>query len=390
MKRIPSLDGLRAISISLVVAGHWAELRYHSDVAGAFGNLGVRIFFVISGYLITTLLLNEHAETSTIRMRDFYVRRAYRILPAAMAFMLPVVAIFWHELRWYHMAAAALYLANFDFTHPWFLGHLWSLSVEEQFYLLWPGVLKKSYRHRVAILVGVVLLAPVYRVACHFFGLHGRADETFPAVADVLAVGCLLAILVDRNGIPTLRTAPFDFAQGRLRVGQPPLTRAMRISSVISNFRTAALDFAQGRLRLGAPHVGSIEIDALWAGVMLFPVVLVPIYVGRLHFHLTPQLLFVYWPVMHLSIAGLLLHVVQRPYWFLNARPIVWLGKISYSLYLWQQLFVFGQHARPWYFAFFAVGLASASYYFVEQPMLRLRERRSKMQERGAKNALAA
>jgi len=94
--RIPSLDGLRAISISLVVVGHWAELRYHSDVAGAFANLGVRIFFIISGYLITTLLLKEHGRTSTIRLRKFYVRRAYRILPAAMAFMLPVFVIFWH------------------------------------------------------------------------------------------------------------------------------------------------------------------------------------------------------------------------------------------------------------------------------------------------------
>src|SRR6266700_1954506 len=117
MKRIPSLDGLRAISIVLVVAGHWAELRYHSDVAGAFANLGVRIFFIISGYLITTLLLKEHARSSTIGLREFYVRRAYRILPAAFVFMLVAFAIFCDRLRWYHMAAAALYLTNFDFGH---------------------------------------------------------------------------------------------------------------------------------------------------------------------------------------------------------------------------------------------------------------------------------
>ena len=71
MNRIPSLDGLRAISISLVVAGHWAELRYHSDIAGAFANLGVRIFFIISGFLITTLLLKEREKTSTIALRGF-------------------------------------------------------------------------------------------------------------------------------------------------------------------------------------------------------------------------------------------------------------------------------------------------------------------------------
>lgn len=329
MTRIPSLDGLRAVSISLVVVGHWAELRYHSDVAGAFANLGVRIFFVISGYLITTLLLKEYDRTLTIGLREFYVRRAYRILPAAMAFMLPVFVIFWRELSWVHIAAAALYLANFDFAHPWFLGHLWSLSVEEQFYFLWPGVLKKWHRHRVAILVGVVALAPLYRVVCHMLQLHGKADETFPAVADVLAIGCLLAIFAKR-----------------------------------------------------IPRIGGA-----WAAAMIVPVALVPIYVGGLHFHITAMLLFVLWPVMHLSIAGLLIHAVQRRYWILNVSPVMWLGKVSYSLYLWQQLFAYGQHDRPWYFVLFAVGLASASYYLVEQPMLRMRER--KVAERKVERGLA-
>ena len=71
MTRIPSLDGLRAISISLVVVGHWTELRYHSVVAGAFANLGVKIFFVISGYLITSLLLKEYERSSTIHCVSF-------------------------------------------------------------------------------------------------------------------------------------------------------------------------------------------------------------------------------------------------------------------------------------------------------------------------------
>jgi peptidoglycan/LPS O-acetylase OafA/YrhL len=329
MNRIPSLDGLRAVSISLVLIGHWAELRYHSNVAGAFANLGVRVFFVISGYLITTLLLKEREKTCTIRLREFYVRRAYRILPAAMAFMLPVFVIFWHQLRWYHIAAAALYLANFDYAHPWFLGHLWSLSVEEQFYFLWPGVLKKWYRQRAPILVGVIAFAPLYRVACHFLQWHGRADETFPAVADILAVGCLLAILQSR--LPKIRTT--------------------------------------------------------WAGMMLVPVVIVPVYVGLLRFHITALLLFVLWPMMHFSIAGVLLHIVQNPYRILNIKPVMWLGKISYSLYLWQQLFVYGDHSRPWYFVVFAIALASASYSMVELPMLRMREKKSTARDHTTHNS---
>jgi peptidoglycan/LPS O-acetylase OafA/YrhL len=332
MKRIPSLDGLRAVAISLVVLGHWAEVHYQSIVAGAFASLGRRIFFVLSGYLITTLMIKEYGKTSTIRLRRFYVRRAYRILPAAIAFMLPVFVIFWHDLRWYHMAAAMFYVVNFDFTHPWFIGHLWSISVQEQFYFLWPSVLKKWYRYRVTIPVVVIVFAPIYRVTCHFLGLHGRADETFPAVADILAIGCLVAIF--ETQIPTIK--------------------------------------------------------GWWAALMICPVVLVPIHMGMLRFHTTPLLLLVWWPALHLSIAGLLIHAVQKCYWVLNVEPVAWLGKISYGLYLWQQLFAYGSHPRPLYFVLLAVGMATASYYLLEQPMLRLRERRGEKRRSAVEFARAA
>ena len=322
MKRIPSLDGLRAVSISLVVAGHWVSSHYASDVSLSYAILGVRVFFIISGYLITTLLLTEHTKTSTICLRDFYVRRAYRILPAAVAFMLPVFVIYWHQLRWYHLAAAALYLANFDPARPWFLGHLWSLSVEEQFYFLWPSVLKKWYRHRVAILVAVVAFAPFYRVLLYVLRLPGGGDETFPAVADNLAIGCLLAIFASR--IPKIK-------------------------------RSVAF-------------------------LMLLPIAFVPMYLAVTRWR-TLLLLFVLWPLMHVSIAGILLHVVQTPYRFLNLKPVVWLGKISYSLYLWQQLFAYSPQRRPGYALLLALGLACLSYHLVEQPMLRLRERRTRKQK---------
>ncbi len=124
--------------------------------------------------------------------------------------------------------------------------------------------------------------------------------------------------------------------------------------------------------------------------LMVLPVVFVPIYMGALRFHPTVVLLFVLWPVMHFSIAGLLLHVVQRPYRVLNVGPVVWLGKLSYSLYLWQQLFAFGKHARPWYFPLLALVVASASYYLVEQPMIRMRERSVERQKVAQTLATAA
>ncbi len=178
----------------------------------------------------------------------------------------------------------------------------------------------------------MVAFAPLYRVACHFLGLHGRADETFPAVADILAIGCLLAIFAKR--IPTIKDS--------------------------------------------------------WALCMIVPVAIVPAYVGVRHFHITPLLLFVLWPLMHVSIAGLLLHTVRKPYRVLNARPVVWLGNISYSLYLWQQLFVYGDHSRPWYLILLALGIAIASYYGIEKPMLRLREGRRRKRVLNAAYAEAA
>lgn len=151
--------------------------------------------------------------------------------------------------------------------------------------------------------------------------LSDTTQQNFPAVADTLAVGCLLAIF--------------------------------------------------------APHMPKIKLA--WGVLMLFPIVLVPLYLGATRLH-TLVLLFLFWPIMNASIAGFLLHVVQSPWRILNIRPIVWLGKISYSLYLWQELFAYGPHGRFWYDPLFAVGLACVSYYLIEQPMLRLRERRTKEQ----------
>ena len=325
MGRIPSLDGVRAIAISLVVWGHWAETNFHSDIAGAYASLGRRIFFVLSGYLITMLLMRERDKTSTIQLKRFYVRRAYRILPAAIVFLATVILIHGHETRWYHLAAAGFYVVNFDFAPPWFIGHLWSVSVQEQFYFLWPLTLKKWHRYRIPILVAAIAFSPVYRIACHLLQLHGRADRTFPAVADILAIGCLLALFEKR--LPRVR--------------------------------------------------------ARWALLMIVPLVSVPVYMGSLHFHITPGLLLLWWPALHVSIAGLLLHVMQQPYRSLNLQPVAWLGKLSYGLYLWQQLFVFGPHQRPWFFTLLAVAAAGGSYYLIEQPMLRLREKQSPKRKPG-------
>ena len=181
MKRIPSLDGLRAISILLVVFGHLARRLHGPEFFWQnYPVIGVRIFYVISGYLITQILLKERERSGTIRLKEFYIRRAFRIFPAAIVFLVIVTVFNWSWLRWYHIAAAFLYLVNFDFTRPWIFGHLWSLGIEEHFYLLWPGVLKRWSKHAVAILVGVVIFTPCYEVLLYYMKAAPPAFFHFP------------------------------------------------------------------------------------------------------------------------------------------------------------------------------------------------------------------
>ncbi len=319
MKRIPSLDGLRAISILFVVLSHMSKSGHAPRIFYYFAATGVDIFFVISGYLITSILLREREKAETINLREFYVRRAYRIFPAAFVFMAVAIVAFWPQFRWYHILAGALYVANYDLTRPWIFGHLWSLSIEEQFYFLWPGALKLWFRHRVAIVVGVLLVAPLWKVAMLFFKVSW-GGWAFPALADNLAIGCLLAIFASR--LPRVK---------------PYWALAMAVAAM---------------------------------AVQFFPATNTP---------RTLLLIMVLKPIFYISLAGVLLHVVQTPYRILNWGPIVWLGQISYSLYLWQQPFCANPRMRSGYLVIAAIACACVSYYCIERPMLRVRERRRRV-----------
>jgi peptidoglycan/LPS O-acetylase OafA/YrhL len=314
VKRIPSLDGLRAISISMVIAGHFANEGYAPLFLRPYAALGVRVFFVISGYLITAILLKEHDRTSSISLRKFYLRRAFRIFPAALFFMLIIFAVYWRTLRWYDMTIALLYVVNY-FSRPWVIGHLWSLSVEEQFYFLWPSVLKKWHQHRVAILVSVAALSPIYTAGLYYFKLIHRVGlDTLPTVADNLAVGCLAAVFATR---------------------WPRIPRPVFAAFVLA-------------------------------------VMVIPLYEADTPLR-TLLLLLVLNPILTVAITGILIHVVQNPYRILNIAPVVWVGQISYSLYLWQQPFM-NPDSPLRYGIFGALGMACVSYYLVERPLLRYRD----------------
>jgi peptidoglycan/LPS O-acetylase OafA/YrhL len=320
VKRIPSLDGLRAISILLVVFGHLAKSQHAPKVFwDHYANTGVRIFFVISGFLITTILSKEHDLSGTISLRTFYVRRAYRIFPAAFLFMTTVAVLYWRELRWYNVASAFLYVANFDHSRPWVFGHLWSLSVEEQFYLLWPTILRRWYRHRTAILITTIALVPIAQILLYVLGAPAGNIGGFPTVAGSLGAGCLLASISHRIPTPNRRQI----------------------------------------------------------GILLLVIILVPLFDANSRGR-TLLMVLILDPLLNFSIAGLLITGVRIRYRFLNREPLCWLGRISYSLYLWQQPFCSDPHLRSGYLAVLALVMACSSYYFVEVPMLRRRDTRLK------------
>ncbi|HTL08949.1 MAG TPA: acyltransferase, partial [Chitinophagaceae bacterium] len=151
--KIPSIDGLRAIAILWVIGGHIKHSLNNSsatfnalDIVFGVGQLGVKFFFVISGFLITTLLIKEKLRTSTIDLKKFYIRRFLRIFPVYYLYLAVILVLNFScgmGISGTTFILAVLYLTNFNMSsYNWSLMHSWSLSVEEQYYLLWPTIFK--------------------------------------------------------------------------------------------------------------------------------------------------------------------------------------------------------------------------------------------------------
>jgi peptidoglycan/LPS O-acetylase OafA/YrhL len=322
--RIPSLDGLRAFSILVVLFGHLAGTRNFPLQslyrAADYADVAVRAFFVISGFLVTTLLLRDEARSGAIHVKEFYIRRAYRILPAAYVYMILVSIAFHATLPSKDIALAFTYLTSYSWYRPWILGHLWSLSVEEQFYFVWPVVMAMGISISRRVAFGTIALAPLFRFVLIVCGLKGNGSY-FPTVADALATGCLLAFLQ-----PALAKYRFFFEWRGF-----PFIWALTLS-----------------VPLLARHGRTFSIIGL--------------------------------PVLHAGLALCLQNAIVVKYRILNTKPIMWIGTLSYSLYLWQQLFL-DRYSPEWYTGFpvniaLAFVAATISYYMVEQPALRLRERK--------------
>jgi peptidoglycan/LPS O-acetylase OafA/YrhL len=322
-----------------VVLGHMSRtagfpLPEVGHAAGTLAAFGVRVFFVISGFLITSLLLREEAKTGRISLGHFYLRRTLRIFPPFYVYVAAVAvaaAVGLIELRRHDLLAAFTYTTNYHHDRAWYLGHAWSLAVEEQFYLLWPflfAFLGSARAARVAL--AAVILCPIVRLVLMtgFPALSPGIGETFPTVADAIAIGCLLACYRSRiDSSPRLLaliSAPWFWIVPLIAVG-----------ATFADSASAKLDGLVGQT------VTNVGIALLIERVVRFPTAAT----GR----------------------------------FLNAGPVVFLGMLSYSLYLWQQPFLnrFASGAINRFPLNIALALAAAvcSYYLIEKPALRLRTR---------------
>jgi len=332
---LPSLDGLRALSIILVLLGHLSGTHGFTRVdlgIGDYAHLGVIVFFVISGFLITRLMLSEQSKNGYVSLKLFYARRTLRLFPASYAFIACLSLLWWLgviQLQAGDIWHAVTYTVNYELGRSWQVGHLWSLSIEEQFYLIWPCTFVLLGARRASwVAVGVIVFGPVARASAWLF-LHNspyRYLEMFPMVADSLAMGCLLAMV----------GGWLEKQRWYRRLFQPAYSIALlALVLLLNRYEGYTVDSVFG---MAIANVG--------IAILIHRGVYCPNdWVGRI----------------------------------LNWKPIVFVGLLSYSLYVWQQLFL-NRYSEAWFNRFpqnllFVVIAALGSYFLLEKPFLRLRHR---------------
>jgi peptidoglycan/LPS O-acetylase OafA/YrhL len=364
---VPYLDGLRALAIWLVMGYHGLDPLSNRLALVLNGWMGVDVFFVISGFLITSLLVQEREECGTISLKGFYIRRSLRIIPAFVFFLALTLAFYGRGVL-HAVLVSAAYLSDYDLAlglgtisgaeHSVgaILGHTWSLSVEEQFYLLWPISFWLSGKRALPLACFVVVAVSVWRVVLLALGdgRHDRIYTAFDTRLDVLMIGCIAAMLW---ASPHVRE--------RIRRGlSGNWTAALLAVALVCSAQT--MQMAGGRLTQES---------------FLFWVVKVPLHAAL--------------------VAFLILAMLVRPDSMtarvFSNRILVWVGKLSYSLYLWHHFAIQRAEAIHPYLGnmltglpygrqlailatggiaiVFALTFASASYYVVEKPFLRMKKR---------------
>ena len=334
-RTIPSLDGLRAVAVLMVIAGHLRSSvldRIPFNASFRRGGVGVGIFFVISGFLITHLLIEEQNKTGQLDLKRFYLRRSFRIFPPFYVF-LGFVAVL-SAFKVFHVGllpllAAATYTWNYVPTpETWPLGHCWSLALEEQFYLLWPACMAWcSRRTALAVSFAIILISPVSRVVTYLAwpSMRSHIGMMLHTHVDGIMMGCFLSLALD----------------GKVWHRALSLTRHA-LTPVLSLLFLFGVDsYAENRWHGGYMVTVGFSLENVAIAALLLFVVF-----------------------RHKSLLGRLL----------NLPALKHIGVISYSLYLWQQLFT-GPFTHPLGLSLLGTAVcAELSYLLVERPSLRVRD----------------
>jgi peptidoglycan/LPS O-acetylase OafA/YrhL len=338
--QLPALDGVRAVAAFLVVF-------YHFGFTKISGGMGVLIFFVLSGFLITWLLLKEDEKFGTVSLRNFYSRRGLRIFPAFYCYWLFYIALLivrHRQILWGQAMASFFYVNNYfqaiKGDPNTGLSHTWSLGIEEQFYLLWATgfLLLRKNRKRIAwALAGIIGSIWIYRELLVFvFKVHqGYMYEAFDTRADHLLIGCLMAVMLRSEFASKVWTA----------ICSNVLFSLVPVLLLVASVACADM-------------YGALYRDAI--GFIVDPVLVAILITQAIAFRGT-----VIWA-------------------WSNFAWVRFLGRISYSIYLYQQIVL--EPARKvlasypvvvqLVAAIMAVVLtASGSYYIIERPFLKLKER---------------
>ena len=338
-RHVPELDGLRGIAIIVVLIHH--QLTAFS-LKGGF--LGVDLFFVLSGFLITGLLVSEFDYTGSISIRKFYMRRVLRLGPALALYLIACVIVAYYtqvislQRQLKLIAYALLYSTNWRMAFDWDpvldpTAIIWSLSIEEQFYLVWPLLLFACLALKVKRkFIALGLVALIIAILMHRNSLLAQGSNLTRLYygtdthADALLIGCLTALV------------PLQHITGRWFVRASTM-----LGAGLFLYLTTVVEFTDEWL-----YRGGFTLIAVLAGLVIAVSATAP-----------PRPL----------------SIVLR--WF----PLRWFGRISYGLYLWHwlviqttTLYYFG-YLEPWAKLTLAVGISAASYYLIEVRFNRLKTR---------------
>jgi peptidoglycan/LPS O-acetylase OafA/YrhL len=339
-RHFPQLDGFRGLAIVLVMCGHIMSYESRSprirQAGDYFAHLGVFLFFVLSGFLITGLLHRERSLKGNVDLKWFYIRRVLRLGPALFVFLFAVILLRWsgllEQFPRYEILACFLFVRNF-FGKNLVTVHLWSLSLEEQFYLFWPNVYKRlKFSNLLAPTLFITFGIALWRGVSLTFGLvpdriglyYMRPYFRF----DSILIGCCLALALATSG------------------------RFLQFARKISNVVPAGLFWI------------ALASWTVWGESVCNPL------------YLTLQMLL---------ISALLAQLVLRDRGFtfqIFSSPVSrYLGQISYSLYLWQELFLVVESPSWGVLRRFPVNIicsiaaAAVSYRFIEKPVLDLKSK---------------